>query len=78
MTAPSVNGCHNREPYKQSMIVQDGWLDQPINTSHTTRIPLMVASPFRMAMDCQYTKTELGQADKRCAGCKWRADAGAE
>lgn len=27
---------------------------------------------FRMAYDCQYTMTELGQADPRCAGCKWR------
>ena len=30
--------------------------------------------PFRMAMDCRYTLSSLGQADPRCAGCKWRAD----
>lgn len=30
--------------------------------------------PFRMAMDCRYTLSALGQADPRCAGCKWRAD----
>lgn len=29
--------------------------------------------PFRMATDCQYTLSALGQADPRCAGCRWRA-----
>jgi len=29
---------------------------------------------FRMAPDCRYTLSSLGQADQRCAGCKWRAD----
>ena len=30
--------------------------------------------PFRMAMDCQYTLSALGQQDPRCAGCRWRAN----
>ncbi len=30
--------------------------------------------PFRMAMDCQYTLSALGQADPRCVGCRWRAN----
>lgn len=28
--------------------------------------------PFRMATDCQYTKSDLGQADTLCQGCRWR------
>ena len=26
--------------------------------------------PFRMEPDCQYTKSDFGQADKGCDGCK--------
>jgi hypothetical protein len=25
-----------------------------------------------MSPNCEYTKTDLGQADARCDGCKWR------
>lgn len=28
--------------------------------------------PHRMSPNCEYTKTNLGQADARCVGCKWR------
>lgn len=28
--------------------------------------------PHCMSPNCEYTKTELGQADARCVGCKWR------
>lgn len=28
--------------------------------------------PQRMKKDCQYTKTDLGKVDKRCAGCSWK------
>lgn len=28
--------------------------------------------PHRMSPNCEYTKTELGKADARCVGCKWR------
>jgi len=28
--------------------------------------------PIRMSPNCEYTKTDLGQADARCVGCKWR------
>lgn len=30
--------------------------------------------PFRMATDCQYTLSELGQADQSCQGCRWRVE----
>jgi hypothetical protein len=75
MTAPrGFNGCYNRAPFVDATVVQDGWQDQPFNSENTTRVPLMVERPFRMEPDCQYTLTELGQADPCCIGCKWRAD----
>lgn len=67
------NGCHNREPYKPSMLVQVGCQEQPLNVENTTRIPLMALSPFRMATDCQYTLTELGAVDAGCDGCRHKS-----
>lgn len=66
MTAGKVNGCHNREPYKKSVDVQDGW------TNVQTR--RMITIPFPMTTDCQYTLSELGQRDEKCIGCKWRKE----
>lgn len=43
-----------------------------------TREPVMVSAPFRMEMDCNYRTTELGKADPRCAGCKWKTEAAAD
>ena len=40
-----------------------------------TRTPRMVPMPFRMEPTCQYTHSDLGQADTRCAGCTWRKSA---
>lgn len=60
-------GCHNRPPFRAVLPVQDGWFLDGV-----TRVPRMVPAPFRMATDCQYTKTALGQADKGCVGCKHR------
>jgi len=62
------NGCHDRKPFKESVPVQDGHFMDGV-----TRTPRMVSSPFRMSKACEYTKTTLGQADKGCTGCKWRA-----
>jgi hypothetical protein len=59
-----VNGCYNREPYKAEVMVQNGWTDE-----QTRR---MIAIPFTMTTDCQYTLSELGQKDEKCVGCKWR------
>lgn len=28
--------------------------------------------PDEMTKDCQYRHTDLGKADKKCEGCKWR------
>ena len=56
-------GCYNRQPFKEFLKVQSGWLGGK-------RIETTI--DFRMARDCQYTKTELGRKDERCIGCKWR------
>lgn len=61
--------CKDREPYGQTVRMQEGWIDSP---SGETRVPKMVNQPFRMNPDCQYTHTTLGQNDTRCSGCKHR------
>lgn len=60
-------GCHNRPPFRSVLPVQDGYFLDGV-----TRVPRMIAVPFRMSKDCQYTHTSLGQADQGCAGCKHR------
>jgi hypothetical protein len=30
--------------------------------------------PHRMSPVCEYTKTELGKVDERCAGCRWKIE----
>ncbi len=62
-------GCHNRREYMTSVIVQDGWW-----MDGQSRTAKMVAKPFSMTKDCQYTKSELGQSDTRCTGCRHRLD----
>lgn len=64
-----MNGCYNRAPLRPAMPVQNGW-----RPSGSSREPVMVWIPNRMTMDCQYTHTELGQADPRCLGCEHRTD----
>lgn len=56
------HGCYNRADFAPSLRMQDGWLDEQRRK--------MVLVPFRMTPDCQYTHTELGQADRRCSDCK--------
>ena len=67
-----LNGCYNRRPFRDTGEVQAGWKEQPLSLTDRTRIPVIDTVPFRMAYDCQYTLTELGQQDKGCEGCKWR------
>jgi hypothetical protein len=64
----SQYGCFNRAPFRESMPVQAGWY-----CDGHTRTPRMQPSPFRMARECQFTLTELGQTDPKCDGCKWKA-----
>lgn len=66
-------GCHNREPHKRTLMVQDGYHEY--RDEHiAARVPLMIEVPFRMSQHCNYTSTELGKADTRCVGCKWRKE----
>ena len=55
--------CHNRFPFVDRTTLRD----------HHGRV--MATWPAVMAKDCQFTKTDLGKADSRCEGCKWRAAA---
>lgn len=63
MTTPAtLNGCHNRAPYKPATELRD---------HHGN---LVTSIPHTMSTDCQYTLSELGQADARCHGCRWRKE----
>jgi len=46
-----MNGCYNREPFRESIKVQDGWIDY-VNS----RMPKMIDAPFRMSKECEYQK----------------------
>lgn len=61
-----MNGCHNRAPFVDLVLRQS-----PVWDSKEGKYapPELVSIPHRMAKDCQYTLTELGQADKGCDGC---------
>lgn len=52
-------GCHNRAPFVTHYKATGG----------KDWIPAFGKT------DCQFTLTPLGQADKRCDGCKWRTQA---
>lgn len=57
-------GCHNRAPLRHEREVQDGW------TADGRRVLRVIPDP--MTKDCQYTHTDLGQADPGCVGCRWK------
>jgi hypothetical protein len=56
--------CHNRQPFKRTLTVQDGYKDDGTRN--------MVDVPFTMSPLCDYTTSELGKVDVRCAACKHR------
>lgn len=60
--------CHDHAPYLTRIPMQDGYFLDGV-----TRTARMVSVPQVMARDCQFTHTELGKADSRCDGCRWRA-----
>jgi hypothetical protein len=59
--------CHNRQPFHPIVQMQDGWIESRLVPD--VRLPRMVEVPFRGSSSCNYTTTELGQVDERCAGC---------
>lgn len=60
--------CKNRGEFAPSVTVQDGKLN--------SWAPRMVEMPFRMSKVCEYVKSDLGEKDKGCDGCIWKAGAG--
>lgn len=69
-----VYGCHNRKPLNDRAVVPDGW-GQLARNIH---VRLTVTVPDEMSKECQYTHTDLGQMDPKCAGCEHRKPAGKE
>jgi len=59
-------GCFNREPFKETMRVQDGWIWKD---NRHTRIPKMVSLKFSMSKKCEYQKDDKYN-DQGCVGCK--------
>lgn len=55
-------GCFNRAPYAPIVVIRAATAAAP-----------EVSYPHVMAKDCQFTLSELGKADARCAGCVWKA-----
>lgn len=72
-----MNGCFNRDPFKERMYVQDGWrfveLDVGKTFTVSTKIPNMVEAPFRMSKNCEYKKHDKYN-DPNCVGCKHKED----
>ena len=63
-TATHRYGCHNRAPLRGHALLGIDWSEgHPLKA---VRIQL----PHRMARDCQYTLSALGQVDNGCTGCK--------
>jgi hypothetical protein len=62
-------GCHNRAEYRPGYPSQDGHY-----MAGYERIDKMKWTPHRLSRECNYTLTELGQADPKCVGCKWRKE----
>ena len=60
-------GCHNSPPAKLDRMVQHGWFEL-----NGLVMPKLTKIPFTNSLDCQYTKSNLGQIDERCEGCKHR------
>ena len=59
-------GCNNADRSHKPVMVQDGYTPDGKRK--------LVKQEFRFTQDCQYTHTVLGQADKNCLGCQWRAE----
>ena len=55
-TEPRKNGCFNRLPFVAEYRLTGGGMQ----------------ANFSAGKPCEYTKSALGQADKGCAGCRWK------
>ncbi len=68
MADRTLNACHNREPFKDTTIVQQGWVDGFGIGGTPTRLPALTAIPVPMTKECQYS---IRTPDPKCAGCRW-------
>ena len=58
------NGCYDRKPLRGHALLGIDWSE-----GHPLKA-VRVQLEHRMARDCQYTLSALGQVDKGCVGCK--------
>lgn len=66
----TVYGCHNRAPLKTEAVVRAGSV--PVGRNVMAMSVKTIPDP--MTKHCNYTHTELGQADAKCEGCMHRAE----
>ncbi len=66
-----MNGCHNRNPLKETIDVQDGWYESRIyrHNGSFTRTPFMKTITDPMTKTCQYQV--LHKDDPKCKDCRW-------
>lgn len=64
-------GCHNRQPLRSHLIVQDGWRYVMGDEGLATRAPVMKRAEVPMTKDCQHTLDAPN--DAKCKGCRWQA-----
>ena len=57
------NGCWNREPLRDTAIVQSGWKQE-----HFSRTPVIVMIKDPMSKSCIYQRDK--KDDPKCQGCK--------
>ena len=69
MTAPRLNGCHNRDQFAAT--VQIG-AEQALQDGRLVALPVVIPNFSAVDSRCQYTKSVLGRVDVGCIGCGWR------
>ena len=72
--------CYNRPPFRDSVIVQDGWIFETILNEHgepvRTRLPRMVEINDDMSKNCQQ-HGPMGEATLHgwdCTGCRHKPE----
>lgn len=68
MAHRALNACHNREPFKDTTVVQVGWRWVSDGLSTPYRLPVHHQIPVPMTKECQYSRRT---PDPKCAGCRW-------
>ena len=70
-----TQGCYNRPPLHETIVVQDGWStsyagfgDEPVLGTAYSRRPRMIVIANANSNECQYSLTA---ADPGCDGCVW-------